>query len=286
MIWLPPCLRTPFLARAGRVALGLALILLAGVALPAAEVPKPTDAPPAPVIRADSPSGAEVVPPAPSAVPDPAARGVPSTSPLAAAPATNTSGSETSPVASPEAALNALEALDNKHRLAVGDRISFRIVEDEEDAKPLVVTDLGDLEIPYVGRFPVVGKTCRELARLLKTELEKEYYYQASVVISVDVMARSRGKVYLVGPVRSPGPLELPSDEVLTVSKAILRAGGFGDFADRKRVKITRRSAGTNQADLTIVVDVAEILEKGKREADLALEPGDLIYIPERLVRF
>ena len=92
--------------------------------------------------------------------------------------------------------------------MAIGDHLSFRIVEDEEDPKPLLVTDSGDLEFPYIGRFPAVDKTCRQLARELKAELEKEYYYHATVIIAVDVMAKNRGRVYLVGPVRMPGPQE------------------------------------------------------------------------------
>jgi hypothetical protein len=33
-------------------------------------------------------------------------------------------------------------------------------------------------------------------------------------------------------------------------------------------------------------VDVAEILERGKTEKDLKLEPGDLIFVPSRLINF
>ena len=70
--------------------------------------------------------------------------------------------------------------LDDKHKLTIGDRLSFRIVEDEEDPKPLFVTDSGDLEVPYIGRVPAENKTCRQLAAEIKTALEKEYYYQAT----------------------------------------------------------------------------------------------------------
>ena len=181
---------------------------------------------------------------------------------------------------------NIMDSLDATYRLAIGDRLSFRIVEDEEDPKPLGVMDSGELEVPYLGRFRAVNRTCRELALALKAELEKEYYYQATVVIAVDLMARSRGKVYLVGPVRVPGPLEVPSDETLTLSKAILRAGGFTDFADRRNVKVTRKSVVPGQEDETFAVNVAEILEKGKTDTDMPLEPGDLIYVPEKVIRF
>jgi len=177
-----------------------------------------------------------------------------------------------------------MESLDDKHLLAIGDRLSFRILEDEDDPRPLFVTDSGDLEVPYIGRFQATGKSCKQLAHELKAELEKEYYYHATVIVAVDAMTKSRGKVYLVGPVRAPGPQDIPSDEVLTLSKAILRAGGFSDFADKHNVKVTRKGAGG--MDQKFTRDVAEILEKGRTDSDLPLESGDLIYVPERLVRF
>ena len=204
--------------------------------------------------------------------------------------ATNTS--QNKPASSSQAATNSaqttstnsMDALDEKHILAIGDRLSFRIEEDLDDPKPLIVTDSGDLEVPYIGRFPAENKTCKQLARDLKAALEKEYYYQATVIIAVDSMAKSRGRVYLVGPVREPGPQEIPSDEIFTLSKAILRAGGFTDYADRKSVKVTRQEGGADKQ--TFTVDVSQILDRGKTENDLPLHPGDLIYVPERLIRF
>jgi polysaccharide export outer membrane protein len=181
---------------------------------------------------------------------------------------------------------NSMESLDDKYRLAIGDRLSFRIVEDEDDPKPLFVTDSGELEVPYLGRFPAEGKTCRQIAYELKNELQKDYYYQATVIVAVDVMTKSRGKVYLVGPVRAPGPQDIPSDEVFTLSKAILRAGGFGDFADKHDVRVTRKGGPGSTQDQNFTVDVGQILEKGKTQKDMVLEPGDFIYIPERSVRF
>jgi polysaccharide export outer membrane protein len=73
-------------------------------------------------------------------------------------------------------------------------------------------------------------------------------------------------------------------DEVLTVSKAILRAGGTADFANKKRVKLVRKKAD-GQTDTT-VVNLADIIDKGHLEKDPILEPGDLIVVPERLINF
>jgi len=205
----------------------------------------------------------------------------------AASPSTNAVVTKANPASGTSTfSTNSMDALDDKHQLAIGDRLSFRIVEDEEDPKPLFVTDSVDLEVPHLGRFPAVRKSCLGLARELKTALEKEYYYQATVILAVDLMTKSRGKVYLVGPVRAAGPLDIPSDEILTLSKAILRAGGFSDFADKSHVRVTRKKASALGTDQTFIVNVALILEKGYTSLDLPLEPGDFIYIPERSIRF
>ncbi|MGO8676711.1 MAG: polysaccharide biosynthesis/export family protein [Limisphaerales bacterium] len=182
--------------------------------------------------------------------------------------------------------INSMEALDEKHKLAIGDRLSFRILEDEEESKPLLVTDSGELELPYIGRFPAAGRNCKELAQAVKVELEKEYYFHATVIVAVDVMTKSRGRVYLNGAVRTTGPQEIPSDEVLTVGKAISRAGGFGEFANKKQVKITRKPAQPGGEERTYFVNGVDILEKGKTDCDLALEPDDMIFVPERGFHF
>jgi len=176
--------------------------------------------------------------------------------------------------------------IDDKHKLAVGDKLSFRILQDDDDAKSLVVTDSGELETPYLGRVAAEGKTCRQLAAEIKTALDKDYYYDATVVIAVDQMAKTLGKIYINGPVRTPGPQEIPSDEVLTLAKAIARAGGFDDYADRKHVRVTRKSKTPGGPDEVIVRDEALVIEKGLMESDLPLKPGDFIYVPEKLVRF
>lgn len=177
--------------------------------------------------------------------------------------------------------LTTMEGLDDTHRMVAGDRISFRIVEDQEDAKVLIVKDSGQVEIPYIGLFSALNKTCKQLATELKRELEREYYYQATVIIALDQYSRSRGRVYLFGAVVGPGPKEIPSDDVFTVSKLVMSAGGFAEFADKKRVKVTRREPG-GDSQKVFLVDVGEVLEKGRTEKDVELQPGDVVYVRER----
>jgi polysaccharide export outer membrane protein len=178
-----------------------------------------------------------------------------------------------------------MDALDDKQKLSNGDRLSFRIVEDKEEPKPLTISDTGELEVPYIGRVLAADKTCQALAKEIKARLEQKYYFKATVILGVDLFSKNRGKIYLVGQLRTSGPQEIPSDETLTLTKVILRAGGFTDFADKKHVKVTRKRAGGQEAE-TFTVDVSEIIEKGKMDKDLPLQSGDLVFVPARLVNF
>jgi polysaccharide biosynthesis/export protein len=190
---------------------------------------------------------------------------------------------ETSATNAANVLTNGMDELDEVYKLAAGDSIDYQVVEDEEDPKAIAVTDSGDVVVPYIGRYPASGKTCKQLAVELKKALEKKYYYRATVIISVDTMV-THGVVYIIGGVKAPGPLEMPKDDTLTISKAILRAGGFDDFADEKHVRVTRKTdGGTNEV---LTVNVRAILDKGHTDTDPQAEPGDLIYVPEKTIRF
>jgi polysaccharide export outer membrane protein len=175
---------------------------------------------------------------------------------------------------------NSMSVLDDKKRLGSNDYVSFRVVEDRDDQSQLLrINDNGELEVPYIGLVPAQGKTCKELAYTIKNALEKEYYYHATVILAVDrVSEKSRGRVYVYGSVKGQGPQEIPPDETYTVSKAIIRAGGFGDFADKRKVKLTRK----NGQDVT--VDLKRIIEQGHTDEDVVVQPDDQIYVPQRLI--
>jgi polysaccharide biosynthesis/export protein len=175
---------------------------------------------------------------------------------------------------------------DDKYKLRVGDRISLQILEDRDLPRSLVVTDSGELDVPYVGRVGASDKTCKQLAGELKARLEKEYYYRATVIIALDVANKFLGRIYVWGQVRNQGPIELSVNENLTTGKAILRAGGFGDFANKKRVKVIRGGGAEGAVKQNFELNLVEILENRQTEKDIVLQPDDFIIVPSRLINF
>ena len=175
---------------------------------------------------------------------------------------------------------------DDKYKLRVGDRVSLQIIEDRDLAKSLMVADSGELDVPYIGRVAATDKTCKQLADELKAQLEKEYYYRATVIIALDTANKLLGRIYIWGQVRNQGPLEMAVNENLTAGKAILRAGGFADFANKKKVQVIRGVGMEGFEKNTFTLNMVEILEDGKTEKDILLQPDDSIIVPTRTFNF
>ena len=88
------------------------------------------------------------------------------------------------------------------------------------------------------------------------------------------VLDLRRSKIYVQGEVKKPGLYEFQPG--LTALNACLMAGGFAKFAAPNRTRIIRKKNG-EQVIIKINLDA---VKKGEI-ADIQLQPGDLIHIPE-----
>ena len=181
------------------------------------------------------------------------------------------------------AGTTSMEVLDHSRRLGAGDRLSYRVVQEKRAPLSLTITDSGEVEVPLIGRVRASGRTCKELAEAIKPMLQREYFIRATVIIGLDsASVKSRGTVYVSGQVRSQGPIEIPAEDRLTVSKAILKAGGFAEFSDNRKVKLVRSKADGKVE--TIIVDVDAILTKGQIDKDPVLQADDRIIVPRKFI--
>lgn len=194
--------------------------------------------------------------------------------------------------------INSMELLDNSIPLQPDYQISFRILEDRGEPIRLRVQDSGDIQVPYVSLVRAAGRTCREVAFAVKKELEKSYFKVATVIIAIDVIPKNPnaggggstfggryGQEYftIFGQVQRAGKYELPLDEDVTISQAVLRAGGPAAFANLKKVKIIRKTPQGNKA---VQVDLESIMKKGALEFDVYVRNNDVVIIPEKVANF
>ena len=176
------------------------------------------------------------------------------------------------------------EAIDPDQKLNRGDQLSYHVQEDRDDKVwPLVVTDTGEVQLPLGGRVKAVGKSTRQLATDIKSQLEREYYYHATVDLGfISVKARtSRGRVYVAGAVKQTGIVELPLDAPLTASEAVYQMGGPVDFSNLKRARVMRKGGPEKGIPVNI-----KAVEEGKLDQDVVLQPDDKVIVPEATIGF
>jgi len=179
-----------------------------------------------------------------------------------------------------------MAVVDPDKKLSAGDEVTVEIVEDREGGLARVVTATGELDVPPLGRVRVSGQTASDAASNIKRLLEKDYYYTATVRLSIDRISKvavQQGSVQLSGQVRMVGQQFLIAGEQLTVTGAILKAGGVTEWGNAKKIQVTRQKKdGTSEK---FEVDFKKITETGDVKADPVLQDGDRIYIPKIIFR-
>ena len=191
--------------------------------------------------------------------------------------------------------INSMEVLDNTQPIESGDIVSLRILEDHGEPLQLRVGATGEINVPHIGLIRAAGKTCRQVAFEAKRELERSYYKNATVIIAIDLKreddpnSRMRTRqedmefFTVFGQVLRQGKYELPSDEDVTISQAVLRAGGPAQFANMKKVKLVRK---TPQGNKTILINLDDVMRKGNLDKDIYVRNNDVVILDEVKVNF
>lgn len=178
-----------------------------------------------------------------------------------------------------------MNTLDDIQKLQKGFVVDYQVFEDRDQPIKLTVTDSGDLVIPYFeGLIKVAGKTCRQVAFDVKKELESTHYKRATVRVSISSIAYTNiGTFSVQGYVKSPGLYQLLPGETYTVAMAIAKAGGGTDFANLRKVMLTRVMDDGERRSFTI--NVKRVVEEGKLEEDMDIQAADQIYVPQSYFR-
>ncbi len=153
-------------------------------------------------------------------------------------------------------------------RFAIGDQVSVTLIGPDPPILPHEerIKEDGTITMDLIGPVKAVGKTAGELQKEIHDAYVPKYYTRLTVVVkSPDLSYSVGGEVKLEGP-------KLYTGET-TLTKAIQAAGGFTDFADKKKIRLTR-------AGKTTVHNWKKIQDKPT--LDPFVIPGDSIQVPRR----
>ena len=130
----------------------------------------------------------------------------------------------------------------------------------------------GMITVPLIDDVQAAGLTPDELKASITEKLSD---YVQSPTVTVVVLAPLSKRAYVLGEVRSAGPISLGSD--MSVLDAITAAGGFTPFAKKSSVRVLRRVDG-KELDYTFDYDA---FVAGKAPGtNVLLHPGDTVLVP------
>lgn len=169
--------------------------------------------------------------------------------------------------------------LVNEYRIGVDDVVQVTVWKNPDLSVTVPVRPDGRISMPLAGEIEAGGKTPAEVVRLITDRLSTYIRDPQVAVILTELRSHQfLSRVRVSGAVRTPG--SMPYRQGMTVLDLVLEAGGLNDFASGNRAKLYRNSG---EGMVAIPVDLADILHHGNVTTNYAIEPGDILTVPERL---
>ena len=162
--------------------------------------------------------------------------------------------------------------LATEYRLQPGDEIEIRVLNLPELSATVRIRPDGMVSLVVLNEVKAAGRSVAEFRQMLADEYGKHY---RTPKVGVVVKSFANREVFVTGQVARPGAIPLSSS--LTAVQAIIQAGGLlPNSKTEEAVLIRQLSSGTPQVTH---LKIDEVLNQG--QADITLEPADVIYIPK-----
>jgi len=161
-------------------------------------------------------------------------------------------------------------ANDEIYLIGPEDVLQINVWGDPRLSGAFLVRSDGRISMNLIGEITATGKTPAKLSKEIEDTLkEKEILNRPQV--NVQVTSINSRKYSINGEVVRPGqfPLVVPTK----VMQALVNAGGFKDFANKKKIEIIR-------GDERLKFNWNEVIKGKKLEQNVFLQPGYIIIVP------
>lgn len=150
----------------------------------------------------------------------------------------------------------------------------------ELSAEKIQVRPDGRITTPLVNDMPAVGKTPAMLSEDVRLQLSQYIEDPLVSVIVTNFAGTFSQQVRIIGATEKPA--SIPFRANMTVLDAMIAVGGLSEFAAGNRAKLIRfdKQVG-RQREFSL--RLGDLLKKGESEANVMLQPGDVIIIPESM---
>lgn len=138
----------------------------------------------------------------------------------------------------------------------------------------------GRITTPLITDMPAVGKTPTMLASDIKAQLSR-YINDPIVSVMVNEFAGTTSQqVRIVGATAKPA--SIPYRANMTVLDAMIAVGGLSQYAAGNKARLIRHNKATGKQQ-EYALRLGDLLKRGESKANVLLQPGDVIIIPESM---
>jgi polysaccharide biosynthesis/export protein len=136
----------------------------------------------------------------------------------------------------------------------------------------------GRISTPLISDMPAVGKTPTMLAQDIRLQLSRYINDPIVSVIVNEFSGTFSQQVRVIGATERPA--SLPFRANMTLLDAMIAVGGLGEYASGNRARLIRYNRGTGQQQ-EYGLRINDLIRRGDTSANVRLQPGDVIIIPE-----
>ena len=182
----------------------------------------------------------------------------------------------------PPARFVANEAPDVSEQYIIGplDELTIFVWRNPELGAKVQVRPDGRITTPLITDMVAVGKTPAQLAGDFKKVLT-QYISEPLVSVMVDKFQGTFSQqIRIVGATEKPA--SLPYRANMTLLDAMIEVGGLSEFAAGDRARLVRLDKATGR-QREYDLKIARLIKRGDTSANVKLEPGDVIIIPESM---
>lgn len=160
------------------------------------------------------------------------------------------------------------------------DQLTIFVWRNPELGAKVQVRPDGRITTPLISDLPAVGRTPAQLSDDISTALSKYIKDPLVSVIVENFSGTYSQQVRIVGATEKPA--SLPYRANMTLLDAMIAVGGLNEFASGNNARLIRADRKTGK-QVEYKLKIARLLKKGDASANVKLEPGDVIIIPESM---
>ncbi len=166
----------------------------------------------------------------------------------------------------------------SEYVIGPGDKLTVFVWRNPELSVDVPVRPDGRISLPLVEDVVAIGKTPTDLAHEIAKRLAKYVAEPIVTVMPKEFVGPFSEQVRVIG--EAMQPRALPYRAHMTLLDAMIEVGGLTKYASGNRATLVRTMGDTQQ---TYSLHIDSLVKDGEIQSNVALIPGDIIIIPQRL---